>query len=123
LAQRLRGRAAGPGRINSPTDNFPPPPPQVSSSHSTSARSKERNPYFQEDDEYEEEWDKKGSSIEARIGGGRLRSSSSPKQTTGLERKTTNDRPYEESKLNPGGGFLNRMKSLRKPKPERRTSD
>ncbi|KXG46635.1 Pal1 cell morphology [Penicillium griseofulvum] len=123
LAQRLRGRAAGPGRINSPTDNFPPPPPQVSSSHSTSARSNERNPYFQEEDEYEEEWDKKGSSIEARIGGGRLRSSSSPKQTTGLERKTTNDRPYEESKLNPGGGFLNRMKSLRKPKPERRTSD
>ncbi|KAJ5211351.1 Pal1 cell morphology [Penicillium cf. griseofulvum] len=123
LAQRLRGRAAGPGRINSPTDNFPPPPPQVNSSHSTSARSNERNPYFQEEDEYEEEWDKKGSSIEARIGGGRLRSSSSPKQTTGLERKTTNDRPYEESKLNPGGGFLNRMKSLRKPKPERRTSD
>ncbi|KAJ6181310.1 hypothetical protein N7519_011771 [Penicillium mononematosum] len=119
LAQRLRGRAAGPGRITSPTDNLPPVAPQVSSSHSGSARANERNPYFQED-EYDEEWDKKGSSIEA---GGRVRSSSSPKQ---MERKTTNDRPYEESKLNPGGGgggFLNRMKSLRKPKPERRTSD
>ncbi|KAJ5360951.1 hypothetical protein N7517_010142 [Penicillium concentricum] len=124
LAQRLRGRGAGPGRITSATDNYSPAP-QVSSSHSTSARSNERNPYFQEEDEYEEEWDKKGSSIEARLGGGRLRSSSSPKQTTSLERKPTNDRPYEESKLNPGGGggFLNRMKSLRKPKPERRTSD
>ncbi|KAJ5950176.1 uncharacterized protein N7479_008589 [Penicillium vulpinum] len=123
LAQRLRGRAAGPGRISSPPDNFSPAPPQVSSSHSTSARANERNPYFEEE-EYEEEWDKKGSSIEARLGGGRLRSSSSPKQTTVLERKITNDRPYEESKLNPGsGGFLNRMKSLRKPKPERRTSD
>lgn len=122
LAQRLRGRAAGPGRITSPTDNFPPVAPQVSSSHSGSARANERNPYFPED-EYEEEWDKKGSSIEARLEGGRVRSSSSPKQ---MERKTTNDRPYEESKLNPGGGgggFLNRMKSLRKPKPERRTSD
>ncbi|KAJ5181429.1 hypothetical protein N7449_011576 [Penicillium cf. viridicatum] len=103
LAQRLRGRGAGPGRMASPTDNFP------------------RNPYFQEE-EYEEEWDKKGSSIEARLDGGRVRSSSSPKQ---MERKITNDRPYEESRLNPGagGGFLNRMKSLRKPKPERRTSD
>jgi hypothetical protein len=122
LAQRLRGRAAGPGRITSPTDNLPPVAPQVSSSQSGSARANERNPYFQED-EYDEEWDKKGSSIEARLGGGRVRSSSSPKQ---MERKTTNDRPYEESKLNPGGGgggFLNRMKSLRKPKPERRTSD
>ncbi|CAI7625212.1 unnamed protein product [Penicillium glandicola] len=123
LAQRLRGRGAGPGRITSP-DNYPPAPPQVSSSHSGSARANERNPYFQEE-EYEEEWDKKGSSIEARLEGGRVRSSSSPKQTTGLERKITNDRVYEESKLNPngGGGFLNRMKSLRKPKPERRTSD
>ncbi|KAF7529100.1 hypothetical protein PCG10_008872 [Penicillium crustosum] len=121
LAQRLRGRGAGPGRMASPTDNFPPVAPQVSSSHSGSARANERNPYFQEE-EYEEEWDKKGSSIEARLEGGRVRSSSSPKQ---MERKITNDRPYEESRLNPsaGGGFLNRMKSLRKPKPERRTSD
>ena len=121
LAQRLRGRGAGPGRMAPPTDNFPPVAPQVSSSHSGSARANERNPYFQEE-EYEEEWDRKGSSIEARLEGGRVRSSSSPKQ---MERKITNERPYEESRLNPGagGGFLNRMKSLRKPKPERRTSD
>ncbi|KAJ5328145.1 hypothetical protein N7541_001718 [Penicillium brevicompactum] len=120
LAQRLRGRTTGPGRVTSP--EYSTPPPALGSSHSASSRNNERNPYFQDQD-YDEEWDKKGSSIEARMEGGRLRSSSSPKQATGLERKPTNDR-YEESKLNPGGGgFLNRMKSLRKPKPERRTSD
>lgn len=123
LAQRLRGKAAGPGRIMSPTDNSPMPPAPIGSSHSASSRGNERNPYFQDQD-YDDEWDKKGSTIEARLEGGRVRSSSSPKQTTGLERKPTHDRGYEESKLNPGGGgFLNRMKSLRKPKPERRTSD
>jgi len=122
LAQRLRGRTTGPGRIVSPSDNTSPAPPALNSSHSASSRGNERNPYFQDQD-YDEEWDKKGSRIEARGEGGRLRSSSSPKQPTGLERKPTNDR-FEESKLNPGGGgFLNRMKSLRKPKPERRTSD
>ncbi|KAJ5793457.1 hypothetical protein N7457_000056 [Penicillium paradoxum] len=106
LAQRLRGRTAGPGRSASPNDSFSlPPAPHISSN-------------------YDDEWDRKGSSIEARFEGGRLRSSSSPKQRSGLERKPTNDRAYEESRLNPGGGgFLNRMKSLRKPKPERRTSD
>jgi hypothetical protein len=124
LAQRLRGRtagpSAGPGRIASPSDNTSPAPPALHSSHSASSRGNERNPYFQDQD-YNEEWDKKGSSIEASMGGGRMRSSSSPKQATVLERKSTND----EFKLNPGGGggFLNRMKSLRKPKPERRTSD
>ncbi|KAJ6072162.1 hypothetical protein N7499_010176 [Penicillium canescens] len=117
LAQRLRGR--GPGRITSPTDNNYPP--AIESSHSASSRGNERNPYFQDDDE---EWEKKGASVESRLEGGRLRSSSSPKRNTGLERKATHERAYEESKLNPGGGgFLNRMKSLRKPKPERRTSD
>jgi hypothetical protein len=113
LAQRLRGR--GPGRVTSPTDNNYPP--AIESSHSASSRGNERNPYFQD---YDDEWDKKGASIESRLEGGRTRSSSSPKQNTGLERKATND----EARLNPGGGgFLNRMKSLRKPKPERRTSD
>ncbi|KAG0153562.1 hypothetical protein PDIDSM_2216 [Penicillium digitatum] len=120
LAQRLRGRGAGSGRMSYSNDNYPLASPPPSSSYSGSARTNERSPY-NEEEEYDEEWDRKGSSIEARFEGGRLRSSSSPKQ---MERKTTNDRPYEESKLNPGGsGFLNRMKSLRKPKPERRTSD
>ena len=124
LAQRLRGRS-GTGRVVSPTEphfassGLAP----VRSSHSASSRGNERNPFFQEDGE---EWDKKGLRIqESRLGyeGGRLRSSSSPKQSTGLERRATNDRGYDEPKLNAGGGgLLNRMKSLRK-RPERRTSD
>ncbi|KAJ5917910.1 hypothetical protein N7454_010285 [Penicillium verhagenii] len=134
LAQRLRGRSgtgriAPPritspgGRVGSPTEQGMSPPP-MGSSHSASSRTNERNPFFEEDPD--EEWDKKGSRIaEARLeSGGRLRSSSSPKQSTGLERKSTRDRAYEDQqKLNAGGGFLNRMKSLRKPRPERRTSD
>lgn len=125
LAQRLRGKS-GTGRVVSPGESgIPSPgPAPAGSSHSASSRGNERNPFFQD---YDEEWDKKGSRIqEARLEAahGRVRSSSSPKQSTGLERKSTNDRAVEESKLNAGGGgFLNRMKSLRKPRPERRTSD
>lgn len=125
LAQRLRGKS-GTGRVVSPGESglHSPGPTPAGSSHSTSSRGNERNPFFQD---YDEEWDKKGSRIqEARleVAHGRVRSSSSPKRSIGLERKSTNDRPAEESKLNAGGGgFLNRMKSLRKPRPERRTSD
>ncbi|KAJ5707534.1 hypothetical protein N7488_007335 [Penicillium malachiteum] len=127
LAQRLRGRSGtgrvAPGRVGSPLEPTMSPP-QQGSSHSATSRGTERNPFFQD---YDEEWDKKGSRIaEARLeSGGRYRSSSSPKQPTGLERKSTNERAYEDQqKLNAGGGgFLNRMKSLRKPRPERRTSD
>lgn len=127
LAQRLRGKS-GTGRpmLSSPTHhNFPSPnQAPMGSSHSATSRGGERNPFFQD---YDEEYDKKAARIqEARLegGGGRTRSSSSPKQSTNLERKSTNDRGYDESKLNAGGGgFLNRMKSLRKPRPERRTSD
>lgn len=125
LAQRLRGKS-GTGRVVSPGEGGlqSPGPAPAGSSHSTSSRGNERNPFFQD---YDEEWDKKGSRIqEARLEAahGRVRSSSSPKRSIGMERKSTNDRAAEESKLNAGGGgFLNRMKSLRKPRPERRTSD
>lgn len=125
LAQRLRGKS-GTGRVVSPTEGGLHSPGQapMGSSHSASSRGNERNPFFQD---YDEEWDKKGSQIQEsrlEVGSGRVRSSSSPKQSTGLERKSTNERGYDESKLNAGGGgFLNRMKSLRKPRPERRTSD
>ncbi|KAI2786214.1 hypothetical protein POX_g08596 [Penicillium oxalicum] len=127
LAQRLRGKS-GTGRpsLSSQTRNGLPSPNQapISSSHSASSRVGERNPFFQD---YDEEYDKKAARIhEARLedDSGRGRSSSSPKQPTNLERKTTNDRGYDETKLNVGGGgFINRMKSLRKPRPVRRTSD
>jgi hypothetical protein len=126
LAQRLRGKS-GSGRDGGGVSS-PAQAPALSSSHSASSRGNERNPFFQD---YDEEWDKKGSRIqESRLEaeGGRQRSSSSPKQPTGLERKSTNDRTSDEAKLSApgGGGFLNRMKSLRKPRPERparRTSD
>ncbi|KAJ5111554.1 hypothetical protein N7532_002089 [Penicillium argentinense] len=125
LAQRLRGKS-GTGRMMSPTEQtFPAAAPApMGSSHSASSRGNETNPFFQD---YNEEYDKKATRIqETRLegGAGRMRSSSSPKQPTGLERKSTNDRASDENKLNAGGGgFLNRMKSLRKPRPERRTSD
>ena len=127
LAQRLRGKS-GTGRpmLASPTRQGFSSPNQaaVGSSHSASSRGNERNPFFQD---YDEEYDRKAARIqEAQLeGGGRERSSSSPKQSIGLERKSTNDRGYDETKLNAGGGggFLNRMKSLRKPRPVRRTSD
>ncbi|KAJ5692708.1 hypothetical protein N7462_002131 [Penicillium macrosclerotiorum] len=124
LAQRLRGRSGTSRPYASPTEpNFASPAKEPGSSHSASSRGNERNPFFQD---YDEEYDRKAARIqESRLeGGGRTRSSSSPKQSTGLERKSTNERGYDESKLGAGGGgFLNRMKSLRKPRPERRTSD
>ncbi|KAJ5153484.1 uncharacterized protein N7482_009962 [Penicillium canariense] len=127
LAQRLRGKS-GTGRPTlaspvQPTFASPSRAP-MGSSHSASSRNNERNPFFQD---YDEEYDRKAARIqETRLegSGGRTRSSSSPKQSMSLERKSPNDRGYDETKLNAGGGgFLNRMKSLRKPRPERRTSD
>jgi hypothetical protein len=123
LAQRIRGRTTGAvGRVASPTEpNFTAQAP-IRSSHSAS-RNNEGSPYFQDQDVAGD----KPKVSELEVSGGRVRSSSSPKQSTGLERKPTNERSNtisDESKLNPGGGgFLNRMKSLRKPRPERRTSE
>jgi hypothetical protein len=127
LAQRLRGinKPQG-GRMASPDATYNPP---LSSSHSGSLRAHEKNPFFQD---YDEAWDKKGARIntaeESRSGieSGRARSSSSPKQSTNLERKFTNERSNtgaEDGKTAGGGGFINRMKSLRKPRPERRVSN
>lgn len=120
LAQRLRGKS-GTGRVVSPGESGLPSPGAVGSSHSTSSRGHEKDPFFQE---YDEDGEKKASRIQEshlEAGNGRVRSSSSPKQST--ERKSS-ERGYDESKLSVGGGgFLNRMKSLRKPRPERRTSD
>lgn len=134
LAQRLRGinkpqsinKPQG-GRMASPDASYNPP---LSSSHSGPLRANEKNPFFQD---YDDAWDKKGARIntaeESRSGieGGRARSSSSPKQSTNLERRFTNDRSNtggEDGKSGGGGGgFINRMKSLRKPRPERRISN
>ncbi|KAH2787928.1 hypothetical protein KXW38_004164 [Aspergillus fumigatus] len=127
LAQRLRGinKPQG-GRMAFPDASYNPP---LSSSHSGPLRANEKNPFFQD---YDDAWDKKGARIntaeESRSGieGGRARSSSSPKQSTNLERRFTNERSNtggEDGKSGGGGGFINRMKSLRKPRPERRISN
>lgn len=129
LAQRIRGvnnNRTQSGRVISPErlDNV-----RSASSHAGSARGNDKNPFLQD---YDDAWDKKGAKIQVAEGTrdipdvGRARSSSSPKQNTGLDRKYTNERSYsgfEEGKSNSGGGFISRMKSLRKPRPERRHSE
>ncbi|KAL1965382.1 hypothetical protein VTN77DRAFT_5819 [Rasamsonia byssochlamydoides] len=118
LAQKIRGinRTAS-ARVVSPEPVRSSP--GSSGLPSSSYKSNERNPFFQD---YDEAYDKKGAKIEE---AGRSRASSSPKRTAGLERRITDDRPSgsgggEESRTN-GGGLINRMKSLRKTRPDRRT--
>lgn len=122
LAQRIRGINRAPsGRVVSPDSSYPGPaglsgqPPRVP----------ERKPSIQD---YDEEWDKKGAKINSAEDSrpvpeaGRARSSSSPKQSTFSNERSNSG--FDESKPNNGsGGLLNRMKSLRKPRPERRVSD
>lgn len=126
LAQRIRGINRAPsGRVVSPEASYAGPASSTSPSN-TATRANERNPFFQD---YDDAWDKKGAKINTTEdprptpGAGRARSSSSPKQST-----FSNERSYsgfDEGKPSNGGGggFLNRMKSLRKPRPERRVSD
>ncbi|KAL2867285.1 Pal1 family protein [Aspergillus lucknowensis] len=126
LAQRIRGGINRPnGRIVSPQSALRSP---STPGHPVSPRN-EKNPFFQD---YDDAWDSKASRInsaeEARAApdGGRVRSSSSPKQTTSLERRHTDERTnsgFEDGKSAGGGGFINRMKSLRKPQPRRRGTD
>lgn len=124
LAQKLRGiNRSGGSRVISPE------PMYVSPSTSGQAQKvNEKNPFFQD---YDDEWDKKGAKIQlaeesrSSLGSaGRSRSASSPRRENGLERNLSNDRPYgsggnDEMRAG-GGGFMTRMKSLRKPRPERR---
>ncbi|KAL2834854.1 Pal1 cell morphology protein-domain-containing protein [Aspergillus cavernicola] len=124
LAQRIRGINRPNGRVGSPQAAYRSP------GNATSPRN-EGNPFFED---YDDAWDKKAARINsaeetrATPEGGRVRSSSSPKQgITSLERRHTNERTnsgLEEGKNTGGGGFINRMKSLRKPlPPKRRVTD
>ncbi|KAL5364994.1 Pal1 cell morphology protein-domain-containing protein [Aspergillus floccosus] len=123
LAQRLRGINRAPSStraVTSPDLTVAP-----TTSNSGSVRGNDKNPFFQD---YDDAWEKKGARIaeEGSHDVGRTRSSSSPKQSTGLERRYTNERPNsgsDENKNLGGGGFISRMKSLRKPRPERRVSN
>ncbi|EEA27525.1 conserved hypothetical protein [Talaromyces marneffei ATCC 18224] len=116
LAQKFKGiNRTGTVRVTSP--DATQKSPASAGPPSSSSRAQESNPFFQD---YDEAYDAKGSRIdEARIGG-RNRASSSPRRATALERKTTNGSIGAEENRQNGGGFMNRMKSLRRPRPERR---
>lgn len=116
LAQKFKGiNRTGTVRVTSPDSTQRSP--ASAGPTSGSGRIQERNPFFQD---YDEAYDAKTSKIdEARIGG-RNRASSSPRRAAGLERKTTNGSIGAEENRQNGGGFMNRMKSLRRPRPERR---
>lgn len=124
LAQRIRGGInprAGGGRVVSPDATYSTPT-------SSGSRTNERNPFFQD---YDDAWDKKGAKIQmaedtrtSYESGGRARAASSPRRPQGLERKDTDERMNGGGDgMKSGGGFVNRMKSLRKPRPERRPAD
>ncbi|KAL4977700.1 Pal1 cell morphology protein-domain-containing protein [Aspergillus desertorum] len=123
LAQRIRGG------INRPNPRVTSPQAAYSSPYTSSSPRNEKNPFFQD---YDDAWDKKGARINSEESRaipetGRARSSSSPKQAlSSLERRHTDDRSngVEENKNAGGGGFISRMKSLRKPpQPKRRVTD
>ncbi|KAL4809942.1 Pal1 cell morphology protein-domain-containing protein [Aspergillus unguis] len=123
LAQRLRGG------INRPNPRVVSPQAAYGSPGTSSSPRNEKNPFFQD---YDDAYDKKGARINAEETApasvpGRMRSSSSPKQrTTSLTRQYTDERVNgaEENKNAGGGGFISRMKSLRKPpQPRRRVTD
>ncbi|KAF9888145.1 hypothetical protein FE257_009281 [Aspergillus nanangensis] len=121
LAQRLRGINRAPSsRVGTSPDSGP----AASSGPSGPSRANDKNPFYQD---YDDAWEKKGARIaEETPEPGRARASSSPKQrTAGLERKFTNERSNSglDDNKNNAGGFMNRMKSLRKPRPERRVSN
>lgn len=131
LAQKIRGinnrGGGGHHRVVSPEAIVGEPNTlRPSTGRSTSAkRPVSRNPFFQD---YDDAYDQKGAKIQEAANDydvTRPRSVSSPKSVPGLERRVTTDTiadtfAAEESKPAASGGFMSRMKSLRRPKPERR---
>ncbi|KAI4719979.1 Pal1-domain-containing protein [Aureobasidium sp. EXF-10727] len=135
LAVRLRGLSQNRNNVNSPDGNYgamsPNSPGQVQSAGGRTrmaGASKESNPFFSD---YNDAYEKKGATIRyaEETKGSRARAPSSPHRN-GLTRSitadsvpvATNDAPEKSSS---GGGFLNRMKSLkggRRARPERRGS-
>ena len=127
LAQRLRGINRAPsGRVTSPETSYTV---AAGSAGSGSARGNDKNPFFQD---YDDAYEKKGAQIAQGSTELKRSQSAGSDKGAGLERRHTNEptRSYtttfdEGGKTGgaAGGGFLNRMKSLRKPRPERRVSD
>lgn len=113
LAQRIRGgiNRAPSARVTSP-ESYAGPAAQ---------RAPERNVMSPDSDDAVEKKQVRIAGDEMRPQtAGRARSASSPKQSTF---NSNNDRTVSSFDDKPGGGFLNRMKSLRKPMPKRRVSD
>lgn len=115
LAQKIRGGINRPStaRMTSPDRQRSP----SSADATTSNRANERNPFFQDDDDG---YENKGAKIEETYLSTRVRASSSPKRSVALQRETTNGSTGGDELKPSGGGFMNRMKSLRRPRPERR---
>ncbi|CRG85874.1 Protein PAL1 [Talaromyces islandicus] len=115
LAQKIRGGINRPstGRMVSPEPQRSP----SSADATTSNRANERNPFFQD---YDDAYESKGAKIEETYLSTRVRASSSPKRSVALQRETTNGSTGGDELKPSGGGFMNRMKSLRRPRPERR---
>jgi hypothetical protein len=115
LAQKIRGGINRPstGRMVSPEGQRSP----SSADATTSNRANEKNPFFQDDDDA---YESKGAKIEETYLSTRVRASSSPKRSVALQRETTNGSTGGDELKPSGGGFMNRMKSLRRPRPERR---
>lgn len=116
LAQRIRGgiNRAPSGRVISPEASYPVP----------AQRAVERNVASPDSDDAVEKKHVRIAGDEMRPDpvGGRVRSASSPKQSTSFNDRSLSS--FDDSKPgNGGGGFLNRMKSLRKPQPKRRVSE
>lgn len=115
LAQKIRGGINRPstGRMVSPDGQRSP----SSADATTSNRANERDPFFQD---YDDAYESKGTKIEENYLSTRVRASSSPKRSVALQRETTNGSTGGDELKPSGGGFMNRMKSLRRPRPERR---
>lgn len=114
LAQRIRGgiNRNPSGRVVSPEGSYPGP----------AQRAVERNVASPDSDDAVEKKHVRiaGDEMRADPVGGRVRSASSPKQSTSFNDRSLS--AFDDNKP-AGGGFLNRMKSLRKPQPKRRVSE
>ncbi|TKX18197.1 hypothetical protein C1H76_9670 [Elsinoe australis] len=132
LAMRIRGlsqpRRPGElynGRVNSP-DGYGPKSPESPPSATQSAGGplraraigQEKNPFF--GSEHDDAYDRKGAKIEASENNDRLRvrEPSSPRGAPQLTRAVTTDSAptassFDREEKSSGGGFINRMKSLK----------
>lgn len=117
IAQRLRGASQsrklsdGP-RINSPEARFGPatsPTGAYSAGPMGQTKANETNPFF--NDDYDQAFDRKGAAI--RSADMDNMSGTSPPTRNGLHRSTTADSLGSPGEPRAGGGFLNRMKSLK----------